>query len=200
MVEYSDFVAEVKRERVYFEAGGTSWRRQVSSISEYIVVQSPIRNVDYFCDKKDVVALVKDLAPNLDSTELIESIGYFLNRVAKDMIFKSELSNEAREHIEMQKKKREGKPLRFKDKLVPLAKGQKIRFSDIQAFPEKTEIINGEPLWSDEEKKAFILGVLTSMGLSYLVSVLPEHSLEQLRYIICSARRKTSNEIKEEDD
>lgn len=69
-------------------------------------------------------------------------------------------------------------------KLVPLAKAQKIEYNTILKFPERTEIVRGKLLWSDEEIRSVILGVLTNTGLEFLVSILPKESLNELRNML----------------
>ena len=69
-------------------------------------------------------------------------------------------------------------------KIIPLAKAQKIDYNTIKRFPERTEIVRGELLWSDEEKKSVILGVLSNTGLEFLVSILPKESLSELKNVL----------------
>jgi hypothetical protein len=71
--------------------------------------------------------------------------------------------------------------------LIPRSKEQKIRFSDIQGFPEKYELINGKLLWSEEEKKCVINTVLAEIGLSKFVSMLPQQSKKELRQLLCDS-------------
>lgn len=88
MVTFADFVVNVKKE-VAFCQQGTPWNRRVASLSAFILHESPFRTVNYYDDKNAVVALVRDLTPNLNDDALVEDVGQFLSNIAKDLILKS---------------------------------------------------------------------------------------------------------------
>ncbi|NRD76653.1 hypothetical protein HPT25_04005 [Bacillus sp. BRMEA1] len=70
------------------------------------------------------------------------------------------------------------------EEIIPIAKGQEIDYYTLRGFPEKFEIAKGELLWSEEEKKQVILGVLKNTGLRFFVSILPKDSLSELKKLL----------------
>ncbi|NRD78554.1 hypothetical protein HPT25_14415 [Bacillus sp. BRMEA1] len=70
------------------------------------------------------------------------------------------------------------------EEIIPLAKGQEIDYYTLRGFPEHFEISMGKLMWSEEQEKQVILGVLKSTGLRYLVSILPKESLSELRNLL----------------
>lgn len=64
MVAFVDFVEEVKKEIAYFQAGGTSHRKLVVSLSAVVLHETDIRTVDYFRNKRAIIDLVQDLIPS----------------------------------------------------------------------------------------------------------------------------------------
>jgi hypothetical protein len=68
--------------------------------------------------------------------------------------------------------------------LIPKAKGQKISYADLIDFPEKVEMIDGNLLFSEREKKAVLLAYTTNFGLEFFVSLLPKESLKELKGLL----------------
>lgn len=69
--------------------------------------------------------------------------------------------------------------------LVPKAKGQKLTYVDIEHFPEKpTELFSGNFLFTEAEKKALLLAYTVNFGLDFLVGILPNESVKELKDLL----------------
>jgi hypothetical protein len=57
--------------------------------------------------------------------------------------------------------------------LIPKSKGQKITYANLEDFPVKTELLNGDFWFTESEKKAVLLVYITNFGLEFLIETLP---------------------------
>ncbi len=68
--------------------------------------------------------------------------------------------------------------------LIPKMDGQKITYADVEQFPEKIEVFDGDFGFTEREKKALLLVYLTNFGLEFLIDVLPKESLRELKDLL----------------
>jgi hypothetical protein len=68
--------------------------------------------------------------------------------------------------------------------LIPKAEGQKITYKDLEQFPEKIELFNGDFGFTESEKKALLLVYITNFGLEFLIETLPRESLKELKDLL----------------
>jgi hypothetical protein len=68
--------------------------------------------------------------------------------------------------------------------LIPKAEGQKITYKDLEQFPEKIELFNGDFGFTESEKKALLLVYITNFGLEFLIDALPKESLKELKDLL----------------
>lgn len=68
--------------------------------------------------------------------------------------------------------------------LIPKAEGQKITYKDVEQFPEKIELFNGDFGFTESEKKALLLVYITNFGLEFLIETLPRESLKELKDLL----------------
>jgi hypothetical protein len=80
--------------------------------------------------------------------------------------------------------------------LIPLAHVQKISYQHLNDLPEKLELIAGDFVLSESEKKALLLVVLTNVGLASLLKILPQESVEELRKLCCEKEEKKKRTAK----
>lgn len=78
-------------------------------------------------------------------------------------------------------------------KLIPKKEGKKITLGNIEELPEKIELVDGYFSFTENEKKALLLAILTNTGLEFLINVLPEQSLLELKDLI-GATNETKND------
>jgi hypothetical protein len=80
--------------------------------------------------------------------------------------------------------------------LIPLAHAQKISYQHLNDLPEKLELVEGDFVLSEIEKKALLLAVLTNVGLASLLKILPQESVEELRKLCCEKEEKKKRTAK----
>ncbi len=68
--------------------------------------------------------------------------------------------------------------------LIPKTEGQKITYKDLEQFPEKIEVFNGDFGFTESEKKALLLVYITNFGLEFLIDALPKESLKELKDLL----------------
>lgn len=68
--------------------------------------------------------------------------------------------------------------------LIPRTERQKITYKDLEQFPEKIELFNGDFGFTESEKKILLLACITNFGLKFLIDTLPNESLKELKDLL----------------
>jgi hypothetical protein len=75
--------------------------------------------------------------------------------------------------------------------IVPAPKAQKITYSQYERYtPEKLELVQGDLLWSEQERINLLLLLLYNVGLETFLQHLPEKTIQELTSLLSSNEKK----------
>ncbi|GLH64479.1 MULTISPECIES: hypothetical protein [Bacillaceae] len=75
--------------------------------------------------------------------------------------------------------------------IVPAPKAKKITYSQYERYtPEKLELVQGDLLWSEQERINLLLLLLYNVGLEAFLQHLPEKTIQELTSLLSSNEKK----------
>ena len=75
--------------------------------------------------------------------------------------------------------------------IVPAPKAKKIIYSQYERYtPEKLELVQGDLLWSEQERINLLLLLLYNVGLEAFLQHLPEKTIQELTSLLSSNEKK----------
>lgn len=82
--------------------------------------------------------------------------------------------------------------------IVPAKKPQKITYSQYERYtPEKLELVQGDLLWSDQERIDLLMLLLYNVGLEAFIQHLPPKSISELKSLLeCSEKKDSAKTTK----
>jgi hypothetical protein len=76
-------------------------------------------------------------------------------------------------------------------KMIPSKNPQTITYSQYERYtPEKLELINGNLLWSEQERIELLLLLLYNVGLETFLRHLPEETISELKTLLESSEKQ----------
>ncbi|ESU73438.1 hypothetical protein T260_02445 [Geobacillus thermopakistaniensis] len=83
-------------------------------------------------------------------------------------------------------------------KIIPSRKPQPVTYSQYERYtPEKLELVQGDLLWSDQERIDLLMLLLYNVGLEAFIQQLPPKSISELKSLLeCSEKKDSAKTTK----